>query len=178
MSTAFIKGGNEHLPDAWLTFDKFHVLAHSSKAFDTVRRQQQKLDPQLKGVRWTLLKDANKLNLAQFTDLEALVSQYTTKRAARAWLYREQLRAILGRKQIRFVQALLHRWCNYVIRWKVEPKGRRDECFDGLTPSCARNCRGWPKRDISPSSDISPTADVNWMPRIACNSAQSDRTAR
>src|SRR6202171_6434750 len=77
MSPAFIKGVNEHLPEARVTFDKFHVVAHASKALDAVRRQQQKLDPQLKGMRWTLLKDADKLNLAQLTDLEALVSQYT-----------------------------------------------------------------------------------------------------
>src|SRR5476651_617348 len=75
MSPAFIKGVNEHLPEARVTFDKFHVVAHASKALDAVRRQQQKLDPRLKGMRWTLLKDANKLNLAQLTDLEALVRQ-------------------------------------------------------------------------------------------------------
>jgi transposase len=121
MSPAFIKGVNEHLPDARLTFDKCHVVAHASKALDTVRRQQQKLDPQLKGMRWTLLKDANKLNLAQLTDLEALVSQYTTKRTARAWLYREQLRDILERKQINVVSAMLHQWCINVMRSKVEP---------------------------------------------------------
>ncbi|QIE22935.1 Transposase [Caballeronia sp. SBC2] len=72
MSPEFIKGVNEHLPDARLTFDKFHVVAHASKALDRVRRQQQKVDSQLKGMRWTLLKDANKLNLAQLTDLKAL----------------------------------------------------------------------------------------------------------
>ena len=79
MSPAFIKGVNEHLPEARVTFDKFHVVAHASKALDAVRRQQQKLDPQLKGMRWTLLKDADKLNLAQLTDLEALLVQYTTE---------------------------------------------------------------------------------------------------
>jgi transposase len=63
MSPAFIKGVGEHLPNARVTFDKFHVVAHASKALDTVRRQQQKADPELKGMRWTLLKDANKLNL-------------------------------------------------------------------------------------------------------------------
>jgi len=121
MSPAFIKGVNEHLPDARVSFDKFHVVAHASKALDTVRRQQQKLDPQLKGMRWTLLKDANKLNLAQLTDLEALVSQYTTKRTARAWLHREQLRDILERKQINVVSAMLRQWCTNVMRSKVEP---------------------------------------------------------
>jgi transposase len=121
MSPAFIKGVNEHLPEARVTFDKFHVVAHASKALDTVRRQQQKLDPQLKGMRWTLLKDADKLNLAQLTDLEALVSQYTTNRTARAWLYREQLRDILERKQINVVSEMLHQWCTNVMRSKVEP---------------------------------------------------------
>ncbi|WP_075357197.1 ISL3 family transposase [Caballeronia sordidicola] len=121
MSPAFIKGVNEHLPEARVTFDKFHVVAHASKALDAVRRQQQKLDPQLKGMRWTLLKDAHKLNLAQLTDLDALVSQYTTNRTARAWLYREQLRDILERKQINVVSEMLHQWCTNVMRSKVEP---------------------------------------------------------
>ncbi len=84
MSPAFIKGVGEHLLNARLTFDKFHVVAHASKALDTVRRQQQKADSELKGMGWTLLKDVNKLNLAQLTDLEALVRQYATKRTARA----------------------------------------------------------------------------------------------
>src|SRR6202011_710833 len=120
MSPAFIKGVNEHLPEARVTFDKFHVVAHASKALDAVRRQQQKLDPQLKGMRWTLLKDADKLNLAQLTDLEALVSQYTTNRTARAWMYREQLREILDRKQIHVLSKMLRRWCTGVMRSKVE----------------------------------------------------------
>ena len=34
MSPAFIKGVDEHLPDARVTFDKFHVVAHASKALD------------------------------------------------------------------------------------------------------------------------------------------------
>jgi len=55
MSPAFIKGVTEHLPKARITFDKFHVVAHASKALDTVRRQQQKADPELRGMRWTLL---------------------------------------------------------------------------------------------------------------------------
>jgi hypothetical protein len=71
MSPAFIQGVNEHLPEARVTFDKFHVVAHASKALDAVGRQQQKLDPELKGMRWTSLKDADKLNLAQLPDLEA-----------------------------------------------------------------------------------------------------------
>ncbi|CAE6817146.1 hypothetical protein R75461_05927 [Paraburkholderia nemoris] len=41
MSPAFVKDVGEHLPDTRLTSEKFHVVAHASKALDTVRRQQQ-----------------------------------------------------------------------------------------------------------------------------------------
>jgi len=121
MSPAFIKGVGEHLPAARLTFDKFHVIAHASVAVDKMRRLEQKTDPDLKGLRWALLKDRHKLHPEQRNDLDALVAQFTSKRTARAWLYREQLRDILDRKQIHVVSAMLTQWCTNVMRSKVEP---------------------------------------------------------
>ncbi|BDB30513.1 ISL3 family transposase (plasmid) [Cupriavidus sp. P-10] len=121
MSPAFIKGLSEHLPNARITFDKFHVVAHASAAVDKTRRIEQKTDPSLKGLRWTLLKDRDGLPAAQRADLDALIANVTTKRTARAWLYREQLRDILGRKQINVVSAMLEQWCTNVMRSKVEP---------------------------------------------------------
>ncbi|MGI8569280.1 MAG: ISL3 family transposase [Methylocella sp.] len=120
MSPAFIRGVNEHLPQARITYDKFHVVAHASTAVDVTRRREQKSDPQLKGLRWVLLKDRSKLNGEQCADLDALVAQYTTNRVARAWLYREQLRDILDRKQVNVVSAMLRQWCTNVMRSKVE----------------------------------------------------------
>uniref|UniRef100_UPI003FA4128C ISL3 family transposase n=1 Tax=Cupriavidus necator TaxID=106590 RepID=UPI003FA4128C len=121
MSPAFIKGVSEHLPNARITFDKFHVVAHASAAVDKTRRIEQKTDPSLKGLRWTLLKDRDGLPAAQRADLDALIANVTTKRTARAWLYREQLRDILERKQINVVSAMLEQWCTNVMRSKVEP---------------------------------------------------------
>jgi transposase len=121
MSPAFIKGVDEHLPLARVTFDKFHVVAHASTAVDKMRRIEQKNDPDLKGMRWALLKDRSKLGSEQRADLDALVTQFTSKRTARAWLYREQLRDILERKQIQVVSAMLAQWCTNVMRSKVEP---------------------------------------------------------
>lgn len=45
----------------------------------------------------------------------------TTVRTARAWAYKEQLRAILDRKQINVVHGMLQHWCAWVMRSKVEP---------------------------------------------------------
>src|SRR6516164_9335952 len=121
MSPAFIRGVADHLPRARITFDKFHVVAHASAALDQTRRLEQRADASLKGLRWTLLKDRQRLSAAARADLDALVSQAATKRTARAWLYREGLRAILDRKQINVVVAMLRQWCTNVLRSKVAP---------------------------------------------------------
>jgi transposase len=121
MSPAYIKGVQEQLPNAQITFDKFHVIAHASFALDQTRRAEQKHDPSLKGLRWALLKDYQRLSDAQREDLDALLAQLLTKRTARAWVYREQLRAILERKQINVMRTTLKQWCTNVMRSKVEP---------------------------------------------------------
>ena len=121
MSPAFIRGCAEHLPNARVTFDKFHVIAQASLALDRTRRAEQKSDPALKGLRWALLKDRDRLPREQRGELDALIAAATSKRTARAWLYRENLREILERKQINVVAALLRQWCTNVMRSKVEP---------------------------------------------------------
>lgn len=121
MSPAFISGVEEHFPNAQITFDKFHVIAHASEAVTETRRLEQQLDPTLKGLRWVLLKDRSKLSGAQRAELDALLAHMTTKRTARAWQYREQLREILSRKQPNVVRVLLRQWCTNVRRSKVEP---------------------------------------------------------
>ena len=112
ISPAFIKGV--------ITFDKFHVVAQASAALDKTRHSEQKTAPDLKGLRWALLKERDPLNAAQRGYLDALLANVTTKRTARAWLYREQLRDILDRKQINVVCAMLEQWCTNVMHSKVE----------------------------------------------------------
>ena len=121
MSRAFIKGCAEHLPNARITFDKFHVIWHASTAVDKMRRIEQRSERSLKGLRWSLLKDRSRLSVRAAADLDALIAKMTTVRTARAWSYKEQLREILERKQINVVRAMLQHWCTCVMRSKVEP---------------------------------------------------------
>jgi transposase len=121
MSPAFIAGVGKYLPEAKITFDKFHVIAHASTAIDKMRRIEQKTDPDLKGMRWTLLKDRSRLGAEQQSVLDSLLAQMNVKRTARAWAYREQLRAILERKQVNVMRAMLLQWCTNVMRSKVGP---------------------------------------------------------
>jgi transposase len=121
MSPAFIKGCGEAFPNARITFDKFHVVWHASTAVDKMRRIEQRTERSLKGLRWTLLKDRSRLSAEATADLDALIARMATVRTARAWLYKEQLREILERKQINVVRAMLQHWCTCVMRSKVEP---------------------------------------------------------
>ena len=121
MSPAYIRGVETNLPNATITFDKFHVIAHASRALDLTRRVEQKRDPDLKGLRWALLKDRSRLSDARRADVDALLTNLTTKRTARAWQYREDLREILNRKQPNVVRDMLRQWCTNVMRSKVEP---------------------------------------------------------
>jgi transposase len=72
-------------------------------------------------MRWSLLKDRASLGPEAEADLDALIARMTTVRTARAWVYKEQLREILQRKQINVVRQMLLHWCTCVMRSKVEP---------------------------------------------------------
>jgi transposase len=121
MSPAFIKGVSTELPNARITFDKFHVVWHANTAVDKMRRIEQRTTKSLKGLRWSLLKDRASLKPDAAADLDALIAKMTTVRTARAWLYKERLREILERKQINVVREMLAHWCTCVMRSKVEP---------------------------------------------------------
>ena len=51
MSTAFLSGIRAHLPNATMTFYRFHLAAKLSEAIDTVRRTEVSTRPELKHTR-------------------------------------------------------------------------------------------------------------------------------
>lgn len=120
MSPAFIKGVTAELPNARITFDKFHVIWHANTAVDKTRRIEQRSDPSLKGMRWTLLKDAFSLKPEAGAALHGLITASKLTRTARAWIYKEQLREVLDRKQVNVVRESLKHWCICVMRSKIE----------------------------------------------------------
>lgn len=124
MSAAFIKGVTEHLPQAQITFDKFHVVAHANTAVDKTRRAEQRAEPelgaQLKGMRWTLLKDVFKLRPEAGAALNALLTAPRLTMTARAWKYKERLRLALEHRQVNVLRGLLQHWCTCVMRSKVD----------------------------------------------------------
>lgn len=124
MSAAYISGVGEHLANAQITFDKFHVIAHANAAVDKTRRAEQRTDPdgaaQIKGMRWTLLKDVFSLKPAAGQALHALLTAPRLTMTARAWTYKERLRLAMEHKQVNVLRQLLQHWCSCVMRSKID----------------------------------------------------------
>ena len=74
MSPAFAAGVGAHLPNASITYDKFHVIKLINEAVDKVRRAEQKDRPELKKTRYLWLKNHDNLKKEQQEKLSGLSS--------------------------------------------------------------------------------------------------------
>ena len=76
MSEAFLSGALEHLPEAEITFDRYHVKAQLSKAVDEVRRgERREHHDLLKGTRYLWLRRPSGLSDRQRDWLDELLVQ-------------------------------------------------------------------------------------------------------
>ena len=86
MSPAFIKGVADSLPEAAVTFDKFHAVKIINDAVDQVRRAEQKQQGVLRGTRYIWLRNPDNLSERQRSTLEALPTRHL--KTARAYQIR------------------------------------------------------------------------------------------
>jgi transposase len=115
------------LPDAEIAFDPFHVIALAGAAVDKVRlREWQAEGPSLtpggmwiKHTRWALLKAPEKLTERQRLALAGI--QQTNKRLDRAYLLKEQLRALYQLDDPAQAPAHLDAWIAWARRSKLTP---------------------------------------------------------
>jgi transposase len=85
MSPAFRKGAATSFPQASLTFDKFHVMQLINTAVDTVRREERKTRPELKGTRYVWTKNPENLTKRQSERLTELDVRRLALKTARAY---------------------------------------------------------------------------------------------
>jgi len=88
MSQAFAKGIAASLPNAELTFDKFHVVSLVNNAVENVRRQERKDHPELVGSRYVWLKNPENLTASQWEKFDALDVVNSHLKTARAYQIR------------------------------------------------------------------------------------------
>ncbi len=119
MSPAFIKGVRESLPEAEVTFDRFHVAKVLGDAVERVRRSEWRKDKTVKGARYALLK--NPMNL---TDRQReTLTEITKRNAALAEVYRmkETFRDLYRQPDLRSATGFLKGWLAVAMNSSLKP---------------------------------------------------------
>ena len=119
MSAAFIKGVGDHLPEAQITFDKFHAVKLVNDAVDEVRRAEVKNRPELKKSRYLWLKNERNLTAAQQASLGTLRSM--SLKTARAYHLRLAFQDVYQEPVRAWGEYFLNRWLSWAMRCRLEP---------------------------------------------------------
>lgn len=125
MSAAYIEAVKRGATDATVVFDRFHVQRMAQDAVDKVRRDQVRLlggpaaAGALKKTRWALLKNPWNLDAVEQEKLAAV--QRTNRPVYRAYLLKETLGEILGRRQVNVVREKLDNWIRWARRSRLPP---------------------------------------------------------
>jgi transposase len=120
MSTAFISGIREHLPNATMTFDRYHLAAKLSEAVNEVRREEVRTRPELKCTRWLWLKNHSNLSTKQQGELHQLMRPSAKLATARALRWREDFQAFYDQHPS-YAPEYLRRWCYGAKRSRLQP---------------------------------------------------------
>lgn len=121
MSPAFIKGVNDNLPNAEITFDKFHILKIINEAVDVVRREEAKTNPLLKKTRYIFLKNEANLTDKQRAKKEELNLSGLNLQSMEALRMRETFQQIYHAQTAETFASLLQKWLDWVLNCGLEP---------------------------------------------------------
>ncbi|MCP4347129.1 MAG: ISL3 family transposase [Desulfobacterales bacterium] len=121
MSPAFIKGVNIFLPEAKITFDKFHIVKIINHAVDQVRREEVATQPILTKARYVLLKNEKNLTKKQREKLEELQLSKINLKSIRALHIRENFQEIYKAPTEEDFEDLLKKWYFWATHSRLEP---------------------------------------------------------
>ena len=136
MSAAYAKGIGKSLPNAQISYDRFHVIAMASAAMDGVRRQEMSSQPQairealgdndrqlLKSLTWGMRRNPGDWSARQTNAMHWL--QRSTLKSARAWRLKMALRAVYASAAAgndrEHASKELKGWLSWARRSRLEP---------------------------------------------------------
>ena len=135
MSPAFAKGVGLALPNALISYDRFHVVAMANEAMDQVRQAEMRDDApgvtralgaadrkSIKGLMWGMRKNPSGWTQQQTNAMHWL--QRSSLKSARAWRLKMALREVYARaaasNDARLASADLNAWLSWARRSRLE----------------------------------------------------------
>lgn len=129
MSPAYIRGATDHLQNAKITFDKFHVIKQLNEAIDEIRRTETAINPCLKGSRYIWLKNPENLTDRQRDALKTLSKE--NRKLAKAYQMKLTLQGIYRTVwDYRVADVSFQKWLSWAIRSRLTPIKRFAKMFE------------------------------------------------
>jgi transposase len=137
MSAAYAKGVREALPDAAISYDRFHVIAMAHDAMDAVRRAEMRNDAAavreamggssnkktLKQLLWGMRRNPESWSTAQIHAMHWL--QHSGLKSARAWRLKMSLRDVYQHARVHnsseAASVQLKAWLSWARRCRLQP---------------------------------------------------------
>jgi len=120
MWPAFIRGIKDQLPEAQITFDRYHIMKILNKAVDTVRKEEAKKNPILKGCKYIFLKNASNLTKYQRTKRHELSIAKLNLKSMRALHIRENFQEVYKASTFDQFESLLKKWYFWATHSRIE----------------------------------------------------------
>jgi len=119
MSPSFISGIQEYLPNADITFDKFHIVKIINEGVDAVRRDEVANNDILKKTRYIWLKNENNLTDKQKDTVEN-ISKLNLK-TSRAYQIRLNFQEFFNQPDRESGETFLNKWYFWATHSQLEP---------------------------------------------------------
>lgn len=118
MSPSFISGVHENFPNAQIHFDRFHVVKLLNEAMDKVRQTERKEHDELKGHKYTFLKNHSNLSNQGKEKLQKLIKLFPT--LGDAYRLKELFNDLWEMETEEEAIAFLKSWCDEAEKLKNE----------------------------------------------------------
>lgn len=117
LSPAFIAGAAESFPTAQITFDRFHVVKLLNEAMNKVRIAERKEHDELKGHKYTFLKNRKNLSETKVKALDEMIVLYPT--LGEAYRLKVLFNDLWEMPNKTAAEAFLRQWCDEVDTAKI-----------------------------------------------------------
>ena len=121
MSPAFIRGVTDHLPNANITFDRFHIMKILNTAVDQVRKQEAITQSILKGHKYIFLKNECNLTTKQHDIRQELSISKLNLKSIKALHIRENFQEVYKAESYEQFKTLLKKWYFWATHSRIEP---------------------------------------------------------
>jgi transposase len=121
MSPAFKKGIDENLPEAKITYDKFHLMQHINSAVNDVRKEEVVESKILKGTRYVFLKNEENLTKKQKETLEECTMSNMNLKTVRAYNIKKAFQDIYTAITEKEFITYLNKWYFWATHSRLEP---------------------------------------------------------